>query len=47
MADNALSDIEQDNLLHQFEAIEQIRPEGGKVDDYINLIKALAIFYNI
>jgi uncharacterized protein YdeI (YjbR/CyaY-like superfamily) len=47
MADNALSASEQKNLLVQFEAIEQTRTEGKKVNDYINRIKALAIFYNI
>lgn len=47
MADNALSEIEQKDLLKQFEGIEQTRPEGGKANDYINRIKALAIYYNI
>lgn len=47
MADNALSEIEQKNLLEQFEAIEKCRPEGGMVRDYINRINALALFYKV
>lgn len=47
MADNALSDIEQKNLAEQFDIIEQNRPAGNKVSDYINRIKILALFYKV
>ncbi len=47
MADNALSDNEQKKLLEQFEKEEQIRPEGSRVNDYINRINTLATFYKI
>jgi hemerythrin-like domain-containing protein len=47
MADNALSASEHKNLLGKFEALEQSRSEGKKVNDYINRINDLAIFYNI
>jgi hemerythrin-like domain-containing protein len=47
MADNALSDIEQKNLLDQFEAIEQNRSAGTSANDYINRINTLALFYKV
>jgi hemerythrin-like domain-containing protein len=47
MADNALSDTEQKNLLVQFEAIEQNRSSGTKAEDYIIRINALALFYKV
>jgi hemerythrin-like domain-containing protein len=47
MADNALSDIEQKNLLDQFEAIEQNRSAGTRANDYINRINTLVLFYKV
>jgi hemerythrin-like domain-containing protein len=47
MADNTLSEVEQKNLLEQFEAIEQRRPTGTSANDYINRINALALFYKV
>jgi hemerythrin-like domain-containing protein len=47
MADNVLSDNEQKNLLEQFEAIEQDRPEGSRVSDYITRISNLAMIYKV
>jgi hemerythrin-like domain-containing protein len=47
MADNALSDIEQKKLEEQFDTLEQNRPVGSKVNDYINRIKSLALFYKV
>lgn len=45
MADNALNDTEQDNLLVQFDAIEQKRPAGTRASDYIDRINSLALIY--
>jgi len=47
MADNVLSDVEQKDLLEQFETIEQDRPSGTRVNDYINRINSLALFYKV
>ena len=47
MADNVLSDIEQKNLLVQFEIVEQNRPAGTRANDYIEHIKALASVYKV
>ena len=47
MADNVLSDAEQENLLREFESIEQNRTEGTTVTDYINRINALALTYKV
>jgi hemerythrin-like domain-containing protein len=47
MADNVLSDAEQANLLREFESIEQNRPAGTRVTDYIDRINALALTYKI
>ena len=47
MADNELSDIEQKNLLEQFESLEQNRPAGTRVIDYVNRIDALALLYKV
>jgi len=47
MADNTLSEVEQKNLLEQFEAIEQRRPARTSANDYINRINALALFYKV
>jgi hemerythrin-like domain-containing protein len=47
MADNALSDIEQENLLKQFEGVDQNQPAGKRVNDYINRINNLALHYNV
>ncbi|HEY5470183.1 MAG TPA: hemerythrin domain-containing protein [Bacteroidales bacterium] len=47
MADNTLSHIEQKNLLSQFEEIEQNRPAGTRVSDYILRINDLALLYKV
>jgi hemerythrin-like domain-containing protein len=47
MADNVLSDIEQKNLLKEFESIEQNRAAGTRVTDYIDRINALALIYKV
>lgn len=47
MADKVLSDPEQEKLLKQFETIEQNRPAATRVEDYINLINALALIYKV
>lgn len=47
MADKSLSGTEQAELLAQFEAIEQKRPSGSGVNDYIDRINALAQFYKV
>jgi hemerythrin-like domain-containing protein len=47
MADNALSDSEQKELLKEFESIEQSRTEGTRVIDYIDRINALALTYKV
>ena len=47
MADNVLSEIEQKNLAEQFETIEQNRQAGARVNDYINRINILALFYKV
>ncbi|TAL59996.1 MAG: hypothetical protein EPN88_16535 [Bacteroidetes bacterium] len=47
MADNAFTDIEQQQLLEQFKTVEKNRLEGSKVEDYIERIKKLAAFYNV
>jgi hemerythrin-like domain-containing protein len=47
MADNVLSDIEQKDLLGQFETIGQDRPDGTRANDYINRINSLALFYKV
>jgi len=47
MADNVLSDAEQENLLREFESIEQNRTAGTRVTDYINSINALALTYKV
>jgi hemerythrin-like domain-containing protein len=47
MADKVLSDPEQEKLLKQFETIEQNRPAGTRVEDYINRINALALIYKV
>lgn len=45
MADNILTDDEQENLGRQFETIEQSRSEGQHTNDYINRIIELASIY--
>jgi len=47
MADNVLSDVEQKNLLKEFESIEQNRAAGTRVTDYIDRINALALNYKV
>ena len=47
MADKSLSGEEQNNLLTDFEKIEQNRPEGSRVKDYINRINTLAEMYKV
>jgi hemerythrin-like domain-containing protein len=47
MADKALSDIEQQNLLAQFDTVEKNRLAGTRVTDYIERIKTLASFYKV
>jgi Uncharacterized conserved protein len=47
MADNSLSETEQKNLLDRFESLEQNRPAGSGVDDYVDRINALALFYKV
>lgn len=47
MADNVLSEIEQKNLLAEFESIEQNRPEGTRVNNYIERINRLAELYKV
>lgn len=47
MADNVLSDVEQKNLLKEFENIEQNRAAGTRVTDYIDRINALALIYKV
>lgn len=47
MADNVLSDVEQKNLLKEFESIEQNRGAGTRVTDYIDRINALALIYKV
>jgi hemerythrin-like domain-containing protein len=46
LADKALSDDEQDDLLVRFGRVESDH-EGGKVNDYIRKIEQLALFYKI
>ena len=47
MADNVLSDVEQKNLLKEFESIEQNRSAGTRVTDYIDRINTLASIYKV
>jgi hemerythrin-like domain-containing protein len=47
MADNALSDNEQKQLLAQFKTVEKNRKEGTRVEDYIDRIKTFAAFYKV
>ncbi len=47
MADNVLSDQEQNDLLDKFESVEQNRPVGSHGSDYVNRINALAAFYKV
>jgi hypothetical protein len=47
MADKVLSDSEQANLLAQFEKIEEDRPAGSRVNDYIDRINVLASVYKV
>jgi hemerythrin-like domain-containing protein len=47
MADNALSDAEQKELLEKFETVEQSLPEGKRTIDYINRINILSTTYKI
>jgi hemerythrin-like domain-containing protein len=45
MADNALSDAEQKELLEKFEIVEESLPEGKRSIDYINRINILSTTY--
>ena len=47
MADKVFSDVEQEDLLEQFEKIEQNRSAGNRANDYINRINVLALFYKV
>jgi hemerythrin-like domain-containing protein len=47
MADKVFSDAEQNNLLVNFQSIEQNRPDGTRATDYITRINALALYYGI
>lgn len=47
MADKALSDNEQQNLLKEFGAIEMNRSKGTRAADYIETIRNLASFYKV
>jgi len=38
---------EQKNLVKEFETLEENRPEGTKVTDYINRINALTLLYKV
>jgi hemerythrin-like domain-containing protein len=44
LADRSFSQDEQDNLLNQFEKLD---PAGTKVDNYVNQINSLALFYEV
>lgn len=47
MADRALSDSEQKNLVEEFETLEENRPAGTRVNDYINRINDLTLLYKV
>jgi len=47
MADNALSDEEQAELMKKFENVEDEREIGRKPADYISAIEKLAVIYNV
>jgi hemerythrin-like domain-containing protein len=47
LADKAFSDKEQENLLLEFEKIEEARSAGTTVNDYIDQITTLAGFYKV
>lgn len=47
MADSALSDTEQQDLLSKFQAIENSRAVGLRVVDYIDRINTLAALYKV
>jgi hemerythrin-like domain-containing protein len=47
MADKVFSKEEQDNFLTDFDKIEKNRPEGSRVNDYVNRINTLALYYHI
>lgn len=47
MADNVLSAPEQEELVGQFEKVENSRAAGERADDYISLINKLSAAYNV
>jgi len=47
LADNALTEAEQQNLLDKFESIEGGSVAGSKLNDYIDQINDLARHYNV
>jgi hemerythrin-like domain-containing protein len=47
MADKVLTEKEQQELLLEFEKVENDRPSGEKAEDYIATILRLALFYKI
>lgn len=47
MADNALTESEQKNLLDKFEKVENNRTDANKLNDYIAQINDLASNYNV
>jgi hemerythrin-like domain-containing protein len=47
MADNALSEFDQQQLLEQFGVVEINRTVGTRAEDYTERIKTLARFYNV
>ncbi len=47
MADKVLSEREQQELLSDFEKIENDRTEGKKAEDYIKTILSLASYYKV
>lgn len=47
MADNVLSETEQQQLLSQFNKVENDRSAGNRAEDYIDRIKTLASFYKV
>jgi hemerythrin-like domain-containing protein len=47
MADNALSDSDQQQLLKQFNNVENDRQTGARVEDYIKRVENLASLYKV